>query len=362
MDWTDYPVVALALLLVFTNVGLVAAMSSSDTSHGPFNGEWNGGTELRQEAAAAGADVEIARSTRDYTATDAPATAFVRSPQDRYVGREASRVRQFASRGGTVVVAGERGTRNATNALLAELDVESRLGSAPVRDEQRYYRNASLPRATNVSDHPLVADVEQLTLNRGTVVNVSEPSGPFADEDDPKVVVRTGTTGYLDENDNGTLDDTEALGSHPIAVVEPIGDGRVVVVSDASVFTNAMLEQGDNRAFARALVGDAETVLLDYSHRPAFPPLTYALLVLRDQAVVQTLLGLGVLGAVALWMRRPAVPNPVPERFRASGGGAPDVELDEEEVAALLRERHPDWDPDRIERVSQTIRRQRREG
>ncbi|MEA5388481.1 hypothetical protein VB773_02250 [Haloarculaceae archaeon H-GB2-1] len=92
--------------------------------------------------------------------------------------------------------------------------------------------------------------------------------------------------------------------------------------------------------------------------------MTYALLTIRDLPAVQVVLSLLVLGLVALWAKLPVIGLPetlesvvFPKQARSSTG----FHLDERDVTAVLEERHPDWDPDRIERVSQSIIRQRRD-
>jgi len=359
MDWSDYPAVVLVVLLVVTNVGLVVGMSTSSTAYGPYNSNWDGGTELRGEVQSDGAQAQITGSTDAYIDADPDTVAFVVAPTDSYGPADIARIRQFVSRGGTLVVAGERA--NTTNELLAGLGTETRLNGTTVQDDRNNYRNASLPRATNVSEDPLVADVDALTLNRGTVLDVPERDA-ITEDTGPNVLVRTASTAYLDSNGNGTLDDTEPIDSYPVAAAESVGSGQVIVVSDGSVFTNAMLEQEGNAAFVRAVSQNSTTAVLDYSHRPQLQPLTYSLLLVRSVPAVQAGLALVVLGAVALWARRPSVG--VPDSLRSlldSESDALDGEIDEAAVTAFVRERHPEWDADRIERVSQNIIRQRRE-
>ncbi|WP_324759611.1 DUF4350 domain-containing protein [Haloarcula montana] len=361
MDWTDYPRVALVVLLVLTNLGLVVAMSTSGVAYGPYNADWNGGAELRETTQAAGAAPQLARTTDPYIETRGEGVAFILAPTTEYNARDAARVRQFASSGGTVVVAGENGSPNATNRLLAGLDVETRLNGTLVLDEQNNYRNASLPVATNVSDHPLVAETDGLTLNRGTVLDV--PDREFGtDQRDVQVLVRTTEASYLDRNRNYTLDDEEPIGSYPVATVEPVGQGRVVVVSDASVFTNSMLDREGNAAFVRGVSQNASVALLDYSHRPPLPPLTYALLVVRGTPGLQALIATLALAAIALWSRRPSIPIPATlDRIRGSEPPETTDSLSESDIVAYIRDRHPEWDTDRVERVSQHIIRRRDE-
>ena len=58
--------------------------------------------------------------------------------------------------------------------LLAALGTGVRLDGTVVRDSQNNYRNASLPRATNVSDHRLVDGVDQVTTFELSAVKPQE--------------------------------------------------------------------------------------------------------------------------------------------------------------------------------------------
>jgi len=360
MDWSEYPRFALIALLVLTNLGLVVAMSTSSVAYGPYNSGWDGGSDLRTAVQADGADATISTGTEAYVNAETASVAFVFSPVSAYSPTDISRIRQFVSRGGTLVVASER--PQPTNDLLDGLDVDTRVNGTTLRDDRNNYRNASLPRATNVSDEPLVDDVDALTLNRGTVLDIPEQTVTTAPEERPRVLVRSSSTAYLDRNENGTLDDDEQIQSYPVAAAESVGSGRVIVVSDASVVTNAMLEQEGNAAFTRAVSQNATTAVLDYSQRPPLPPLTYALLGVRSIPAVQVLLAVMTLGGIAVWARRPSLGDfETLQALRDSDEPDTDGQLTESDIAAFVREQHPEWDPERVERVSQHIIRQRKE-
>lgn len=357
----SYPRAVLIAFLVTVNLALVGAVTTSATPHGPYNGAWDGGSTLRTSATSSDASTTHAIDTEPYETVTANGTvAFIVAPQEDYSPTAAARVRQFVQRGGTVVVASED---NRTDRLLSELGVETRIDGRPVRDEREHYRGPALPVATNVNDHPLTDGVESLTLNYGTVLNRSR-AGNTAPRSERvgEVLVNTSGFAYVDANENETLDFSETVGPRPVVVVEPIGEGAVVVVSDASVFTNAMLDREGNAQFATTLLTSHERVLLDYSHGRPLPPLIYALLVVRDTPLLQFVLGLGAVGAVVGWTYRDSLPTlagvsfgPTPEE-RLSG-----VRPDEAELAAFLADRHPDWDADRIERVTKALIQQRQE-
>lgn len=341
-DWS-YPQLLLgSLLLTVIVTGLVAA-STSSTAFGAYNPAWDGAAELREEAEAVDSEMTMARNTTAYAEADANGTiAVVLAPDRSYDERDVSRIRSFLDDGGTLVVAEDY--RRPGNALLADIDTESRIDGAPLRDEREYYRAPALPVATNVTESNATAGVDQLTLNHGSVVRTN------ASDENVTVLVRSSEFAYRDVNGNEELDDSESMERYPVVVRERVGDGTVYVVSDPSVFINAMLDRPDNRQFARNLFGAHERVLLDLSHQSNQPPLAMGLLVLRDTPVLQALLGL--LGVVAV-LGFPNLRDGL-SRWRERRGRDPFDDaghVDPEVLTAYLERTHPDWDERRVRRV-----------
>jgi len=344
----QYPRLALVTLLGFVVLGLVVGAATSAAPFGPYNYDWDGGSELRTELGSE-TSVDVARSMDEYTETTPQGTAaVVIDPGDRYDAGDRSRLSSFVLDGGTLVVADGDGT---ANSLLTELGVSARIDGTPVRDEEYYHRGPDLVRANEVAEHDRVRNVDALTLNHGTVLDPGEATP----------LVNTSTLAYLDGNGNEELDDNETLASRAVAGVEPLGAGDVVVISDESVFTNAMLDQPGNRQVVRNLAADHDRVVLDYSTQGSLPPLSYLLLVLRETPILQALLGAGGLAIIVLRGSSPLgrLQSAI-ERQR--GSAATSAAVTEETIATYLADSHPDWEADRIRRVSKAIRRQHRQG
>jgi hypothetical protein len=294
----NYPRVLLAALALALCAGVLVAGVTSSAAFGAYNPAWDGTSELRSLADGAGVETTFVRPA-DGLGDPETGVAFALAPDP---GTDAERLRRFAAEGGTVVVAADFG--GGANPLLASMGASARIDGRLLRDEQRYYRGPAMPRATNVTDGRLVAGVNALTLNYGTGV---EPG-------DARPLVRTSPYAYYDGNRNGTLDADESLGRRTVATTEALGEGRVVVVGDPSLFINAMLERNGNAAFARNLLAGADRLSLLVGDG-ALPPLVAALVTLRGSALLQALAGVGALGALALWVR--AGGFGVAERLRA---------------------------------------------
>jgi hypothetical protein len=339
----EWPRVLLIGLVVAIVVAVGFAGSTSSASFSTYNSDWSGSSALQEHARAAGSEVVHARTVSDYDSVQPNrSVAMILSPERAYSPEATARIDRFVRRGGTLVVAGDFGQH--ANPLLASIGASATVAGIPVRDERHNYRSASLPVAINVSNASMVRNVSNLVLNYGSVVRPG----------DATVLVNTSEFAYLDRNRNQRLDATEGLGTRPVATVESVGAGRVVVVSDPSVFTNAMLERPGNRQFVETLTRSHETVLIDYSHSVSrLPPLAVGVLIVRDSLPLQV--GLGVLGlaAIAVVARfRPL--HAVSDRFDRTPDYEP-ISLSVEEVLTAVERRYGELDEARVRRVVERL-------
>ena len=347
----DYPRALLGTLTVVVLVGLLIGASVSSVSFGLYNSRWNGASSLQEQADRVGAHAEIARDTAVYGEAAPNATAAViLSPNEPYTDAEVEEIRRFVRDGGTLIVAED--FREHSNDLLAALGANARLDGRVLLDKQFNWQAPTLPVATNVSNHTLVTNVSQLTLNHGTAVR---PNGAT-------VLVSSSEFGFLDTNGNGDIDAGEQLGTYPVATVESVGQGRVVVVSDPSIAINAMLTREGNRVFVQSILAGHERVLLDYSHATNFPPLALAVLLLRDSMLLQLILGIGTILVITAWAQNPdwwrGIVNRM-NRSREESQPAGRPLASEATMIEYMADQHPTWDRDRIERVVRAVRSRR---
>lgn len=363
MRWSVPRLVLVALAVaILATVGVTAATSTA--SLGLYNPSWDGASQFSATAAAEGVDDRLVRDTERFETIAPEGTlAVVLSPDSGYEVGEVTRLEAFVRSGGTLLVAAD--FRDPGPALLAGLGTNASVSGLPVRDEHRYGPGPAFPLAPNVSDHPYTDGVAELVLNHPSAIDLrpgegATGGGAAGSAEGPTVLVESSPFAYLDRNRNEELDDEEELARHPVVTVESLGEGAVVVVSDPSLFINAMLERGDNRRFLANVVGAHDQVVVDVSHTSALPPLISLRLVLRDLPIVQLVLGGGLLGGVAAigrrWRGVPWARLPGSERLRPGGEPAPArVDLSGADVAAAVRERHPEWDEERVERVTEGI-------
>lgn len=346
VQW-DIPRVLLAALVMATLVALVYAAGTSAAAFGLYNPSWEGGSELRSIADETGVRTDIVRNASWYDGAGDDGVAVVLAPNQEYTERELESIRGFLYRGGTLVVAEDVGMTG--NELLAGVGASARVNGTLLRDERYNYRSPTMPVARNVTANgTFTQGVDKLTLNYASTVDRKD--------EDVSVLVRSSEFAYLDRNGNSELDQSERTASRPVVTVEPIREGQVVVVSDPSIFINAMQERPGNRRFARNIVGSGDRLLLDFSHSADLPPLAVLLLTIRRSGLLQALLlGVGATMITAwgagLFGRLSTLFSSV-RRRRVSGVEGP---VSETELMTYLQRKHPEWDTERLTQVVQGL-------
>ena len=343
----SYPrLLLLALCAVLLLTVLIMAGTSS-ASLGVYNSQWDGTAEVRTAAEAAGAQTTVVQNTSRYDyATPNETVAVVLSPTSTYDTRDTEAIRSFVRDGGTLLVADDYGAGG--NELLSAVGADARVDGTPLRDERQIGPSPAFPRADVVTNHTYTTTADELMLNHGSTVDPGSAT----------VLATTSQYSYLDTNRNQELDNDEELMSRPVVTVESVGSGTVLVISDPSLFLNSMLDRSDNAAFLRAIVSAHETVLLDVSHTTALPPLV-ALRLLLQQSGLATFLG-GCLSILALFAlaKSPGVVGRI-RTWRGQSPTATAPALSSEDVSAAVQRRHPDWDEERVTRVTDRLMKHR---
>ena len=185
----------------------------------------------------------------DYSELDAifnpsNSSLFIIGPYKEFTDGELSSLVGYLGQGGRLVLADDFGTGNK---LLEALGLEVRFGQELLRDPVFREKNRNMPRATTN-----LAGLEYVVLNYPTVLTgVSSET----------VSVWSSPLSYVSEHDTST---PTLFNSYPIMASIPIQMGRVVVLSDSSVFINSMLDRGDNRGLLNELARGV--VVFDEAH------------------------------------------------------------------------------------------------
>lgn len=336
------------LFVVVVLVALVVAASVSGVAFGLYTPTWEGTSEFRSIADSNSQETVIVTETSQYDSVEPTgALGVVIASEEPYDETDRERISGFVESGGTLVVADASGEY--TNPLLESVGATARIDGDPLRDERAYDSSPAFPIAEPTSQHPYVAGAGGLTLNHGSAIDPGEAS----------VLARSSELSYLDRTGSGTLEEDDEMADHAVVTLEPVEEGQVVVVSDGSVFINAMLDRDGNRGLAEGLVSTHQRVLFDVTHSGEIPPLVLATLTIRESAAMLSAIGLGfvfVIGAVYRWPRV----RELVERARSTETET--TGFQEADVVAMLEQRYPEWDPNRRERVATAVMSHREEG
>lgn len=209
------PLYALALLLFVATVAfsVVTAGGRDETgiarSASVFDQGPGGAALLRRYFESLGAQTVIVAGDRFSPASSGAAVLFVLGASDPFTPADVAAVREFVSRGGTLVLATDAGIAEAL--LLDALDVELRSFAQPGRHEVRGIALAAAPSA-------------RLEVDRARELDLGERGQPVA-----------------------------ASARAPVAAVVREGQGAAFVVGSLGPFLSAQLGNADNGAFAMAL-------------------------------------------------------------------------------------------------------------
>jgi hypothetical protein len=171
-------------------------------------------------------------------------TLFIIGPYKEFTEGEVSSISRYIGRGGTLVLADDFGTgNNVLESLGMEVRFDSELLSDPIFRE----KNKFMPRAS-----ASLPGLGYIVLNYPTVLR---------GVDEGFVSVWSSPLSHISEQG---ISSSMLYDSYPIMASIPVSSGKVVVLSDSSVFINSMLEMGDNQELLGSLARG--TIVIDEAH------------------------------------------------------------------------------------------------
>ncbi|MBS7287863.1 MAG: DUF4350 domain-containing protein [Candidatus Freyarchaeota archaeon] len=252
-----------------------------------YNTAWNGCFMLRIELTRNGYDVRPLLSSLSILSRAEGTTVVILAPSSFINPLEAIQLADFVRKGGGLLIADDFGTGNIfTMLLFYSLGLPSpQFWNAPLLGS--YTGGVSTwtytPAVTEFNtSHPIFKDVRQIILNWPTALWNVPPENQAA----------ALSPAFIDMNRNGQMDPLELLPSATVVAVYDLesmgfevggqnvsyGKGRIVVVSDPSIFNNDMLLRGDNLRFAINIIdwlsrrnegGESNLVVFDEAHLAA---------------------------------------------------------------------------------------------
>ena len=236
------------IILLASALLLAAHLTSNTVEFSRYNTGWNG-----TSAFFSGLDRHRVTDVTDPAglATNGNSTILLVIAPDRHpTAEETDAYRAFLERGNTLFLADDFGTGNE---ILH--GIGSRISILPgnLSSIDRAYGDPYSVVVYNVTNVSPVQSLSAVVLNRAAPLEGGTP------------LLMTSFLSWTDTNGNQRIDSGEALGTFPVMAKEKIGNGELVVLSDPSIFINAMQDldgKYDNPKLIENLAGGGGPVLI----------------------------------------------------------------------------------------------------
>jgi hypothetical protein len=328
----------IAAIVVVAFLISVPLLNTTKEDFSTYNTAWNGASDAKALASSDGYTTRSVFALSEIGSGDG--VLFMLNPNSSvsFSASDASTLQSFVKNGGVLVLANDFGNGNA---VLSGLGVSAaRFNGALLEDNVSKGVDAAHPLITDVNASGITAGVHELYFNYGTALDVSGTN--------VTVLARSAPTSYLSTSASANLSAT--TGAHPVLATFTYGDGRIVLLSDPSVFINDMLGQADNQQlltsmFANLTGGNtAAPIMFDESHRASAP--VWSLLYDRinaDDTVKYTVIVL-ISAAFVIGINATALVRRQRQGQGKDMAPAPgDVPTNEAAVIADIVRAHPGW-------------------
>ncbi len=280
-----------AAVLLLAALVLIGHLSSNMLEFSRYNGGWNGTSAFFSDLDRH-RTIEITNPDQLLTYKNDTVLLII-APDQLPTGPEIDAYKSFVERGNTLVLADDFGTGTA---ILGKLDSRIAILPGNLSSLDREYADPYSIVVYRSRDDPLVRDTRSIVMNRAASLSGGEP------------LMKTSVLSWIDSNGDGRINSREVLGSFPVLAYETRGKGRIVVLSDPSIFINAMQgldEKRDNRKLIQNLIGKQGPVLIDQmnSRTRSAEGISEIIHVIRTLVPIELLL-LGILMVTGAWIWR----------------------------------------------------------
>jgi hypothetical protein len=346
----------IAAIVVVALLISVPLLNTTKEDFSTYNTAWNGASDAKALASRDGYTTRSVFALSEI-GSSGDGVLFMLNPNSSvgFSGSDASTIQSFAKNGGVLVLANDFGNGNAVLSGLGVSD-EARFSGSLLEDNVSKGVDAAHPLITDINASGLTAGVLELYFNYGTALDTLGGN--------VTVLARSAPTSYLSTSAGGNAPVSATTGARPVLATLDYGNGRIVLLSDPSVFINGMLGQADNQQLLTSMLanltgGDAAVpIMFDESHRTSPPvwsllydrinaddTMKYTVVVLFSAAFV---IGINATALVRRRQRKDTGPTPV------------DVPVNEEAVISDIVRAHPGWRRSRVKGFLKQLQQRRR--
>ena len=226
-------IVAISTVVILT---IVSWFSPSSEDFAVDNPSWNGIKDL--ESIMLGTPIA---SLVDLP-TLPPSSTLILIPYLEFTLTELEEISSFVAQGGTLILADDFGYGNQ---VLEYLGLKARFSGDILLDPRVFHGNHRFPRVYHIVPSNITLGIGSLLLNHATCLVDIETSD---------VLVRSSIFSFLDLDGNELMDEDEPIGPLPVISRHSLGIGKIILISDPSLFINSMLKFEDNLILSQNIV------------------------------------------------------------------------------------------------------------
>ncbi|HII98423.1 MAG TPA: DUF4350 domain-containing protein [Methanoregula sp.] len=288
-----YAFAAAGLVLLISALILTAHLSTNNLEFSQYNTNWNGTSQF-----FSGLDrhhtVMVTKSTQ-LEPYRGEALLLILAPYRMPDDEEITAYQKFLDKGNTLLLADDFGTGSA---ILKQIGSRITITRGNLSSVDRQYADPYTVVVYRRGNSTLFSHCNTLITNRPAAVEGGD------------AVMTTSVLSWVDLDGDRRLRAPEAMGQYTVIAQEDISRGRIIVISDPSIFINTMLEPdqpGDNLACIQDLIRSNRTVLVDQmnSRTRDTEGMSEILHLIRTTIPVNVLfLTLLVLAVAVVWRRK----------------------------------------------------------
>lgn len=239
--------IAIVMFLLLTAVTWVMPTTTDFRGDNPF---WNGIRNMSSMIPVTPLD------SLSLLPTSPEGAALILIPYLEFTLPELEELHRFVTRGGTLVLADDYGFGNQ---VLERMGLKARFAGQVLLDPVFNYKNKWFPRIFHLSLSPITLNSDNLVLNHATsLLNVASN----------EVRGRSSSFSFLDLNGNEGWDTDEPSGLLPVISEHNLGQGKIILIADPSIFINSMQARGGNNTLIQNIAAAKSRLFFDQSHLP----------------------------------------------------------------------------------------------
>jgi len=309
------------LILVISILLLIAFLRFSENSEdfSTYNADWNGAAQIKELSSVNHTVISLpAHQVLPLSKPDNSALVVL-GPRSSFSENDVEGIKKFVRSGGLLIFADDFGSGND---LLNRFTPSVSFSHFLLQDDVSFWKNTTF--AVVRTD---IQNVGNITLNyptslviKDSSINVSAYSSRFS---------------WLSHNGSGTGSFILERESYPVIAEISFGQGKIVAISDPSIFINSMLALNDNKALLEELIGNRTFVYFDDNDR--MPPASVFGYMMRTNSMAQYLFAIVIISMTFIYMKRDDIKKPKNKTMNDR------LDMDEETIISNIISRQK-WD------------------